>query len=164
MIAGTETLTIVASTMIIATPRLSIARPSHRPRPDSSIEAGAGPGPLVIYGPPCAVIPVGMSIDASPPAADDIIPLAAEQPQIVARTAVQVIVAGPSEQRVVVVAALDDVVAGVALDPVATGTAGDRVVPGVAAHFVLTSAGVDPVAFRLPPETSRWRWMLSVSI
>jgi hypothetical protein len=31
MIAGTETYTMVASTMIIATPRLSIASPSQRP-------------------------------------------------------------------------------------------------------------------------------------
>ena len=33
MIDGMATFTIVASTMIIETPRLSIARPSHRPRP-----------------------------------------------------------------------------------------------------------------------------------
>ncbi len=35
MIDGTATLTMVASTMIIATPRLSMLRPSHRPRPAS---------------------------------------------------------------------------------------------------------------------------------
>jgi hypothetical protein len=33
MIDGTATFTIVASTMIMETPKLSIARPSQRPRP-----------------------------------------------------------------------------------------------------------------------------------
>ncbi len=41
MIEGTATFTIVASTMIMATPRLSIARPSQRPRPLVAI-AGVG--------------------------------------------------------------------------------------------------------------------------
>ncbi len=37
MIEGIATFTIVASTMIIETPRLSIARPSQRPRPPVAI-------------------------------------------------------------------------------------------------------------------------------
>jgi hypothetical protein len=40
MIEGIATFTMVASTMIIETPRLSIARPSQRPRPPA-IEDGA---------------------------------------------------------------------------------------------------------------------------
>ena len=39
MIDGTATFTIVASTMIIETPRLSIASPSQRPRPSDCIDA-----------------------------------------------------------------------------------------------------------------------------
>ena len=39
MIDGTATFTIVASTMIIDTPRLSMARPSQRPRPCSEMAA-----------------------------------------------------------------------------------------------------------------------------
>ncbi len=39
MIEGTATFTIVASTMIMATPTLSIAKPIHRPRPDASMAA-----------------------------------------------------------------------------------------------------------------------------
>ena len=39
MIEGTATFTIVASTMIIETPRLSMARPSQRPRPSSCMAA-----------------------------------------------------------------------------------------------------------------------------
>jgi hypothetical protein len=47
MIEGTATFTIVASTMIMATPRLSIARPSHRPRPPVAI-AGACAGIVAV--------------------------------------------------------------------------------------------------------------------
>ncbi len=43
MIDGIATFTIVASTMIIETPRLSIASPSQRPRPLVAI-VGAGVG------------------------------------------------------------------------------------------------------------------------
>jgi hypothetical protein len=39
MIDGTATFTIVASTMIIETPRLRSARPIQRPRPLSSMAA-----------------------------------------------------------------------------------------------------------------------------
>ena len=43
MIEGTATFTIVASTMIIDTPTLSIARPIHRPRPLSWMADGPRP-------------------------------------------------------------------------------------------------------------------------
>ena len=64
MIAGTETFTIVASTMIIATPRLSMASPSQRPLPDSAIEAGAAGRSLVMRGPSPSVAVIGR---AAPP-------------------------------------------------------------------------------------------------